>query len=156
MNKDELLRAIHAGRAEIEALWAVATDEQLERRPGPQADWSMKDLVAHLTFWEQDMVKSVQALQLTPEWHEDTDVVNTRVFEANKDRPVADVLNEYWQSLGQVDALVVSLTDDDLNSTTRLRTPDHISLAAYIADETFEHYQEHLESVRQWMQTMGS
>jgi hypothetical protein len=155
MNKDELLKAIHTGRAEIEALWTTATDEQLDQRPGPQPDWSMKDLAAHLTFWEQEMVRSVSAGQITPEWHENTDVVNARVFEANKNRTVADVLNEYWRSLGQVDALVESLSDADLSSTTRLQTPDNMTLSAYIADETFEHYDDHLEDVRQWAQREG-
>ncbi len=155
MNKDDLLKAIHTGRAEIEALWTGATDEQLDQRPGPQADWSMKDLVVHLTFWEQDMVKSVGAGQITSDWHENTDVVNVRVFETNKDRPVEDVLNEYWRSLAQVDTLVVSLSEAELSSTTRLLTPDTMPLWAYIADETFEHYAEHIEDVRAWVRREG-
>lgn len=158
MNKEKLLTAIHQCHAEIENCWAEATEEQLTQRPGPQPDWSMKDLIAHLTFWEQDMLTSLgnNALKTTPDWNDDTDAVNARVFEANKDRPLADIQADFRRSLEQICNLVGNLSDADLTDTKQLKLGDGTPLWKYIADETFEHYRDdHLPDVRTWARREG-
>lgn len=158
MNKEELLTAIHKCHAEIENCWAEASEEQLQQRPGPQADWSVKDLIAHLTYWEQDMLTTLGncALGTTPDWNDDTDARNALVFEANKDRPLADIQADFRRSLAQIDALVGSLSDADLKDSERLAAPDKMTLWQYIAEETFEHYHDgHLPDVRTWARREG-
>jgi hypothetical protein len=158
MNKQDLLQVIHECREDIEACWEGATEDQLTARPGPQADWSVKDLIAHLTFWEQDMLTSLgnSALGTTPDWNADTNAVNARVFEANKDRSLDEIRAEFRRSLDQIDALVGGLSDDDLNSAERIPTPDHMPLWQYIADETYEHYRDdHCADVRAWARREG-
>jgi hypothetical protein len=160
MNKAELLTAIHQCRDEIEGCWAAATEEQLMHRPGPQPDWSIKDLIAHLTFWEQDMLTSLgnNALKTTPDWNDDTDAVNARVFEANKDRPLADIQADFRRSLEQICDLMGRLWDEDLTDTfvERLKLGDGTPLWKYIADETYKHYHDdHLDDVRTWARREG-
>jgi hypothetical protein len=160
MNKQDLLKAIHECREDIEACWEAATEEQLTARPGPQADWSVKDLIAHLTFWEQDMLTSLgnSALATTPDWNADTDAVNARVFEANKDRPLAEIQADFRRSLEQICDLVGGLSDDDLTNIEieRLKLGDGTQLWQYIADETYEHYRDdHLADVRAWARREG-
>jgi hypothetical protein len=160
MNKTELLQTIQECRHEIECCWEAATDEQLTQRPGPQSDWSIKDLMAHLTFWEQDMLKSLgnSALNTTPDWNDDTDAVNARVFEANKDRPLDEIRAEFRRSLDQICDLVGCLSDDDLTNTEieRLKLGDGTPLWQYIASETYEHYRDdHLADVRAWARREG-
>ncbi|MEO8611550.1 MAG: ClbS/DfsB family four-helix bundle protein [Chloroflexota bacterium] len=158
MNKQDLLKAIHECRDEIESCWAGATDEQLTARPGPQPDWSVKDLIAHLTFWEQDMLTSLgnSALATTPDWNDSTDAVNARVFQANQDRSLDEIRTAFRRSLDQICDLVGSLSDADLDSTEMLPTPDRMPLWQYIADETYEHYHDdHLPDVRAWARREG-
>jgi hypothetical protein len=160
MNKEELLTAIHQSHAEIETCCTEATEEQLSQRPGPQPDWSMKDLIAHLTFWEQDMLTTLgnNALKTTPDWNDDTDAVNARVFEANKDRPLDDIRADFRRSLEQICDLMGSLSDADLTDTfvERLKLGDGTPLWKYIADETYEHYHDdHLQDVQTWARREG-
>lgn len=158
MNKNELLQTIHKCRDEIEACWEGATEEQMTARPGPQADWSVKDLIAHLTFWEQDVLTSLgnSALGTTPDWNADTDAVNARVFEANKDRPLTDIQADFRRSLEQICDLVGGFSDADLTDTERLKLGDGTALWQYIADETYEHYRDdHLPDVRAWARREG-
>ena len=158
MNKHELLQAIHECRAEIESCCAQATEEQLTCRPGPQEDWSVKDLIAHLTHWEQDMLAHVgnSALGATPDWNDDVDAVNARVFEANKDRPLDAIRADFRRSLEQIDELVGSFSDDDLSDTERLKVDDGTPLWKYIASETYEHYRDdHLPDVQAWARREG-
>jgi hypothetical protein len=153
MNKDDLLQAIHECHDAIEACCAAATEAQLTCCPGPQTDWSIKDLIAHLTYWEQDMLARVgsDALGVVPD--SEVDAVNARVYETNKDRPLAAIQADFRRSLEQIDALVGGLSDADLNSTERMPLPNQIPLWQYIADETYEHYRDdHLPDVRAWAQ----
>jgi len=158
MNKQTLLQEIHECHAEIEACCAAATQAQLTERPGPQVDWSIKDLIAHLTYWEQDMLTTLGncALGITPDWNDDVDAVNAQVFASNRDRPLADIRADFRQSLAQIDARVGRLSDADLSDTERLHLGDGTPLWKYIADETFEHYRDdHLPDVRAWARREG-
>ena len=42
----DLLERIRKDRAALAALWDGLTEEQMVRRPGPQEDWSVRDLIA--------------------------------------------------------------------------------------------------------------
>lgn len=156
MNKDELLQAIHKCHDEIEACCDAATEGQLTCCPGPQADWALKDLIAHLTYWEQDMLAHIgnSALGMTPD--EEVDAINARVYAANKDRSLEDIRADFRHSLEQIDALVGSLSDADLNDSQRLQWGDGSPLWQYIASETYEHYQDdHRPDVQTWARREG-
>jgi len=156
MNKAELLQAIHDCHEQIEACLDVATEAQLTCCPGPQADWSVKDLIAHLTHWEQDMLTRLgnSALGICPD--DEVDAVNARVYEANKGRSLDDIRGDFRRSLEQIDELVGSLSDEELTDTQRLRLDDGAPLWKYIASETYEHYHDdHLPDVQTWARREG-
>lgn len=48
MTKNELLNLLRLARAEWDALLA-SIDEARMREPGVEGDWSIKDLIAHVT-----------------------------------------------------------------------------------------------------------
>jgi hypothetical protein len=158
MNKAELLEAICECHDEIETCLKRATSEQLVIRPGPQPDWSVKDLVAHLTHWEQDMLTTLgnSALGVTPDANVDVDAVNAEVFDANKDRPLEDIQADFRRSLRQIEERIGSLSDAELNSAERLPLGDGTPLWQYIASETYEHYRDdHLPDVQAWARREG-
>ena len=57
-----LLQRIHDEREALAATWGALTMEQLVQRPGPQDDWSVKDLIAHVTRWESFILQRVTDL----------------------------------------------------------------------------------------------
>ncbi len=156
MNKVELIQAIRSGRAELEALWAGANDEQMTRRPGPQADWSVKDLIAHLIYWEQKLVGAIQSGRWNASPPSATvNSVNAGVFENNRDRPLADVLADFRRSGEQVIKQVQALSDHDLTDPARFAWQKNRPLWDYIAGETVEHYSDHINDLRAWQQEVG-
>lgn len=50
MEKSELIDWLHAENLQWESLLAQIDLQRMEQ-PGVNADWSMKDMVAHLTGW---------------------------------------------------------------------------------------------------------
>jgi len=86
MTPQDLLDRIHQGRQALAALWCGLTKEQMIRRPGPQEDWSVKDLVAHITWWESFILERVTDLvngaKSEPAGHQD--VLNARAYEQQR------------------------------------------------------------------------
>ncbi|HEY7341416.1 MAG TPA: DinB family protein [Ktedonobacterales bacterium] len=133
----ERMRAEHA---RLEALLAGFSDEELVQ-PGQFGEWSVKDMLAHITFWEQRLIAYVDGAKeslVQPDEDElvAIDRVNAEVLAANRDRPLAEVRAAFDASYQQTLALAQSLSAEDL--------ADEV-LYSLLAGDTFEHYREHIE-----------
>ena len=62
MQKSDLLNWLHQEQQEWEALLTQVGSERMEQ-PGVNAQWSMKDLVAHQTGWNRRLAAYMQAAQ---------------------------------------------------------------------------------------------
>ena len=149
-------------------------EQTLDRIPTAQlvepalADgWSVKDVLAHITWWERRMVQLVQdALQghkpapLTLSGEEQpasVDQINVQVFNDNRERPVEELIAERQSSYGQVIALVTALPDATLADPSDLEAVLERPLIPLIAGDTYEHYREHNDTIMAWLEaTMPS
>src|SRR5258706_15320989 len=113
-------------------------------------EWSINDLVSHLTFWQQTMVTNLQRRERGETMaHIDgqLDDINAQVFAANQFRPPALVLSEFRQAHEQLIARLQTITNEELNDKT-LSFRDQNPLYDYILGESAEHYDEHLSELR--------
>jgi hypothetical protein len=161
MKKPELLTWL---REEYQRWQAFLEQIGLERmdQPGVCADWSMKDLVAHLTVWNRRLVASIQAAQRgepepPPPWPETLqteDEVNAWIYEANRGRSARDVLDESQQVFLQLLAVIECLPDDV--RIEQIEPYYHLVWVGdtrYPAGEFFDHYRDdHEADVRAWFE----
>ena len=150
MNKGELLTAIHAKRDEFAALCEGLNDEQMTALPGPQADWSAKDLMAHLAYWEQ---RTLDELRLgisggTVIWESNVDAVNAKVLIESQKRSLDDVREQFQRMPAEVAAFVESLPDDVYAAD--FAWIEVRSVWQQIVYEFVEHYDDHMADVRAW------
>ncbi len=131
---------IRTEHAHLEALLAGFSDEDFVQ-PERFGAWSVKDMLAHITFWEQRLIAYFNGAKeslVQPDEDEQAAInrINAEVLAANRDRPLAEVRaafdDSYWQAL----ALAESLSAEDL--------ADEV-LYNLLAGDTFEHYREHIE-----------
>jgi hypothetical protein len=132
----ERMRAEH-GR--LDALLASFSDEEIVQ-PGQFGEWSAKDMLAHITFWEQRLIAYVNGAKeslVQPDEDEQAaiDRINTEVLAANRDRPLAEVRAAFDASYQEALELAESLSAEDL--------ADEV-LYNLLAGDTFEHYREHI------------
>ena len=150
MTKIEFLDTLRAERARIEAALGKQTEAQLIYRAAPD-QWSLKDTLAHLTYFEQYMLERVQRALLgeTPRWVTDEEETeNARVFERNKERPLVRVLADMHLSLADVLEQVESMSEADLTDPNRFAWMKGKPLWSYIANEAYgEHYHDHLQQL---------
>jgi muconolactone delta-isomerase len=156
MNQAALLDVI---RSEW-ALWEALLDEIDEAQmiqPGVAGEWSVRDIVAHITWFEREMVGTLQARALAGSdlWQLPADQRNARIFEENRDRPLHDVLAEAQQVHQQLLGEVEALAEDDLVDPHRFPgMPEDWQPWKVIADNSNEHYRDHSQDVRMWLDTL--
>lgn len=156
MHKAELIETIRAERARFEAALAQVETER-RSQPGPNGAWSVKDILAHLTAWEQ------RKLRLLPHYLRgetpadpapingpaEVDAFNQRTFLANRDRPLADVQTAFHASHRELMAAIEALTDEQLQQIT----PIHVPIWETLSWDTYAHYAEHIEALMARSQT---
>lgn len=151
MTKTEFLQTYRDKRAELDAALAKLSEDELTHRAADS--WSIKDNLAHLTFWEQFMLNNVrQAVRhdISPKWMNDVEETetNARILRDNWDRPLAAILAEMRQSLAETLAELETLAEEDLTNPNRFAWLKGRTLWSYIGQEGYgEHYHEHLPDV---------
>lgn len=140
-------------RAEWERVLAeVGEDLMLE--PGLPGGWSVKDVIAHINWYEREMVNLLKQRELAGSelWELSTDARNVPIYEAGKDQPLEQVLTESSQLFEQLWALVSELADEDLVESSRFnKMPEDWEPWKVIASNTYEHYQQHIPDIRAWL-----
>lgn len=155
MSPQELIARAREERAGFTALWQDLSEEQLEQRHGPQEDWSVKDLMAHIAWWEKHAMGRVAGLLaggqdlVTP----DFDAFNAEIFEQHKDLPYGVVLDEYNTSFVHLEAQVGELNEEQLNDDGRYPTRAGSLLNLYIGN-TFGHYAMHRPDVERYIASL--
>jgi hypothetical protein len=150
MRREELLARIRVDRAAFAAKWDGLSDEQMVQRPGVQDDWSVKDLIAHLTWWETLMLENVMAVKNgSTEYHMiyDIDRQNAEVFEKYQDTPLPDVLLAFGLNLALLEEHIGALTEDQINNTQLPKYP----LLEHIIGDTFGHYETHRPDLERYV-----
>jgi hypothetical protein len=129
----------------VQTFHALSQSQQVEQSilAAPAPGQSCKDVLAHLTAWEQRMLSIIRAI-LTGAPHPEypsTPKFNEHVFHANKDRPLEKVTADFERSFNETLALVQQLTE------TQLATGELWKLVGY---NTYNHYKWARMMIRRW------
>jgi hypothetical protein len=157
VDKAELLNGL---REEYRNWQALLDDIGVERmdQPGVTGEWSVKDIVAHLTGWRRRTVARLQAAQRgepepPPPWsaHLQTDdEINAWIYESNHARPLREILDDSHQVFQQLLTAVDGLPDKVLRDPT-LHLP-WLQGQPFNAAELFSHFhEEHEPDMRAWL-----
>ena len=151
ITKPQLLDMIHTARTHWEALLAEIPATWMTE-PGVAGAWSVKDIIAHISWGERENIGVAQAHALVGSdlWHLSEDERNAAVFEQNRARDLQDVLLESRQVFQQYLDAVAALSDADLNDPSRFPgMPAGWRPWRILYDPT--HYDHHAQSIRAWL-----
>lgn len=153
MNIRGFQHAWRKDRAEYERLLAEVDEEQM-LEPGLPGGWSVKDVIAHVNWYEQEMVVLLETRVFAGSelWELPADERNIPIHEQNKDLPLGEVLLESNRVFERLWELVSQLTDEDLMQASHFdEMPGDWEPWQVIASNTYEHYQEHNLDIRAWL-----
>ena len=160
-----LLDRVRRERADWERLLAEVGEARMTE-PGPMGEWTFKDLVAHLTAWQQyDQAPLEQALggeRPAPPWpahlnpHQDQDQINQFVYEATRDLSVSEVLQEARRTWDRLEEGVATLPEAALVDPHYFPWMNGEALGPTVLHHVFAHYpQDHEADVRAWLARRG-
>ena len=140
----------------MRALAGLTVDELIT--PGVVGTWSVKDILAHITTWEQRFLGALAIVERgeTPAWPEagytwdDLDDLNARDYQANQARPLAAVWVAFERSYAELVARIVALPEAALITPGTYAWTEAHPLWRYLDANAGEHYREHAEQIRQW------
>jgi hypothetical protein len=145
VNQSELLARIRSGRAQFESALAQFSGDQM-LAPNLHGGWSLKDLIAHIGFWEQQAALTFSALLRGVEPPAESlalDELNARVYAQNRYRLLAEVRLAERAAYDQLLLLVENAVDDDLFNPQRFVWTAGKPFAEWIENNTYGHYEEH-------------
>jgi hypothetical protein len=148
--KTELLAELDQEWATIERLCAALNENEM-LAPGVQEEWSVKDILVHISAWEKyllDRLGYVMTGQhpqypVMTTW-DDVHRFNAQVYAENKDRPLPSVIIEFRSLYRGVMTALEALDDKMLDQPYSYDFPDdQLNLLQLIKANTYEHYREH-------------
>jgi len=151
--KEIILEQVQVGWESLHKLVDSLPYESLVMPPAYGA-WSIKDHIAHICAWEKSLIALIegeprhQAMGIDEQAYDSgTDAANSAIYDANRDRPLAEVLQDFRHTHARLMDRLSELTEEDLFEYRPYEDSD-ACLAEYVLGNTCDHYAEHLEAIR--------
>lgn len=159
MDRDEILNALEDEREKfLEAIEGLPEEAMLE--PGVVGEWSIKDIMAHISMWEAWLIRLLwqvaqgqEPTKLIPA--DQVDQVNATWHAQAKDRSLEQVMEDFRQTRKQTARRVLSFSERDLTDPQRYPWAQGKALAEIIAMNTWAHEAEHTAQILAWRQKSG-
>jgi hypothetical protein len=139
----------------LDAAWTAFTNsyaglpEELLVEPGVVEDWSVKDLLVHVTTWEGEALRHLPVVIAggrPPRYALEggIDAFNARAAEAGRRRPLDEVLRRQAETHTRLVDFIRSQPRGTFGGRTRARRRLRL--------DTYGHYPEHTAAIRAWRQ----
>lgn len=132
-------------REKLTATWDGLSEEAMVQRPGPHPEWSVKDIIAHLCWWENFAIARIAVLaaglEITP--IVDFDRLNKQVDAIIVSLPLDAVLAQFKAHKHQFLNLIDYFSFEEWSDETRPNFEGK-ALMFLLGANTFGHYYEHI------------
>src|SRR2546423_4999647 len=126
MSKQQLLKRLDQAWVDFQESYAGLSDADL-MRPGVTGTWSVRDIIAHVTWWEEEALTHlplVLAGGRPPRYsvtHGGIDAFNAKMTEQRKPWSLAQVLTQQDEVHRRLVALVQDAPEEQLSGDARFR-----------------------------------
>jgi hypothetical protein len=116
--------------------------------PGVIGAWSIKDIVAHVTTWEEESLKLLPVIlagKRTPRYsvtYGGIDAFNAQTAARKQALPLREVLRQRDETHRRLVAFLLSVPEDQFAGDTRFRRRLRL--------DTYGHYAGHAAAIRRW------
>jgi hypothetical protein len=149
VNRQQLLNRLDTAWAAFRASYAGLSSSQLTE-PGVAGDWSVKDIIAHVTWWEEEALRHLPLILAggRPPRYSVTyggiDAFNAMMAERKRNLPLSDVLTQQNDTHQRLTDFIQGVSEDQFTRETRFRRRLRL--------DTYSHYPIHTNAIREWRQ----
>src|SRR5438477_611804 len=146
MDKQQLLKQLEKAWTAIKESYDGLSDSQLTE-PGVVGDWSVKDILAHVTTWEEEALKYLPLI-LTggkpPRYIQfgGIDAFNAQMTEQKRSLALSEVLRQLDETHRRLIDYLQNVPEEHFTRETPFR--HRLRLDAY------SHYPQHARAIREW------
>jgi hypothetical protein len=147
MNRQQLLKQLDKAWTVFKESYAGVSESQLTQ-PGVTGHWSVKDIIAHVTTWEQEALKYLPLLLTggTPPRYSTQyggiDAFNAQMTEQKRGLSLSDVLKQQENTHRRLIDYVQNAPEEQFIRETRFRRRLRL--------DTYSHYPKHAKAIRAW------
>jgi hypothetical protein len=147
MNRQQLLKQLDKAWTAFKESYAGLSDSRLSE-PGVTGDWSVKDMIAHVTWWEEEALKHLPLIikgGRPPRYsiqYGGIDAFNAQMTEQTRSLSLSDVLRQLDETHHRLIDYVQSAPEEQFTRETRFRRRLRL--------DTYSHYPKHAKAIREW------
>jgi len=152
MNKVQLLKKLEHAWASFHKSYAGLTDEQL-MQPGVTGDWSVKDILAHVSWWEEEALKHLphilqgqRPLRYSVVYG-GIDAFNALMREQKRSLSLSVVRDQMDATHARLVEYLQSVPDEQYTTETRFRHRLRL--------DTYSHYPIHTRAIHEWREGLA-
>jgi hypothetical protein len=147
MKRHQALQRLDVAWTDFEQSFAGLPDSRL-LIPGVTGQWSVRDIIAHVTWWEEEALKHlplVRAGGRPPRYsvtYGGIDAFNALMTEKRRSLSLPEVLKQHAEVHQRLVAYVESAPEELFTRETRFRRRLRL--------DTYGHYPKHAKAIRAW------
>lgn len=146
MNRNQLLQKIETPWSALTESFAGLTEEEMTT-PGVVENWSVKDILAHITTWEAEALRWLPVMlagERPPRYASlgGIDAFNARQTEEKRGLSLAEVLRQMEETHARLLAYLATVPEEQIRTETRFRHRLRL--------DTYSHYPLHSAAIREW------
>jgi hypothetical protein len=146
MDRQQLLNRLEKAWTELKESYAGLSDAQL-MEPGVMGDWSVKDILAHVTTWEEESLKYLPLISTggtPPQYiqYGGIDAFNAQMAEQKQNLALSEVLSQLDETHRRLIDYIQSVGEEHFIQETRFRHRLRL--------DSYSHYPLHARAIRQW------
>lgn len=152
MKKQQVLNKIEQAWAAFKGSYAGLTDEQL-MEAGVTGDWSVKDILAHVSGWEAEALKYLPHILegvRPPRYsvlYGGIDAFNAQMAEQKRRLTLSEVRDQLDETHRKLVEYIQSIPEEQFVSETRFRRRLRL--------DTYSHYPIHTRAIGEWRERSG-
>ncbi|MCP5099099.1 MAG: ClbS/DfsB family four-helix bundle protein [Chloroflexi bacterium] len=150
MDRKTFLANIQQSRHEWDELLKTVAPNKMSE-PILTGGYALKDIIAHIAWYENEMVTLINGRLLAGSdlWLLPHDQRNQAIYDANRERPLAELLTHAQTTYTAFLQAATTLTDAELNDAAHFKEmpPDWIPWQL-IADSAYNHYHHHIPEIK--------
>ncbi len=145
---NKLLATLDTAWMAFKESYAGLPDAQL-MEPGVMGDWSVKDILAHVTTWEEEALKHLPLIVeggRPPRYvtYGGIDAFNAQMAEQKRSFPLSDIRRLLDDTHHRLIDFIQSAPEDQFRRETRARRRLRL--------DTYGHYPLHTKAIRAWLE----
>jgi 2-C-methyl-D-erythritol 4-phosphate cytidylyltransferase len=150
MDRARLLARLDEKWRDFTGSFEGLTDAQMVE-PGVTRAWSVKDILAHVSTWEEEALKYLPVIldgRRPPRYstlHGGIDAFNAKMTGAKAALAVSEALHQLDQTHRRLVAFLGQAPEEELATDTRFRRR--------LRADTYGHYPKHTKAIRAWRES---